>query len=152
MPHPPGYHKDEDAKERCWGCSHPELLEVSDADWVEAQRLIDEGWQQTSRKYRGVARVVLPPFEEAVKIAEGVPAWVLAEMKRSYEYLKSSMLSRQDLPEVVHLTLPIGVFSAFSKIRNNEWRKMIGAPLKGPKNTPHPEAPEPFDRGEHFKP
>lgn len=83
--HPDGFHKDDEAKARCWGCSHPEKLVWSVEDEALAQRLIAEGWLSTSNRYCHIARACLPPAEVALTLATGLPEWLAEEMRREYK-------------------------------------------------------------------
>lgn len=110
--HPEGYHKDEDAKERCWGCSHPEKLEVTSADRERAKQLVAEGWLQISRKFCTVARLVVPAFEDAVYFGADVPEWLREHVKSAY--VQWSRFGAADHGQRIVLTP--GEFRAFKEL------------------------------------
>lgn len=112
--HPDGYHKSEPARARCWGCSHPELLEWTEAELVEAQRLHAEGWIPTSNRYHGVSRVDLPPFQRAVRLSHALPAWAARALRDAYSELQSEAGARS---RGEHQTIAPGVYRALKSIR-----------------------------------
>lgn len=113
--HPEGYHKSEEARERCWGCSHPEMLEISAEDEAFARDLIAKGYKSTSNKYCSVARVWVPPFEEAIKFHDEVPEWLRGWMRRAYEQWVDYGM-RCEREQVEHLELTPTQFRAFKKL------------------------------------
>ncbi len=114
-PHPDGYHRDAAARSRCYACSSPEKLEITDADIDRAMELIAKGYRSTSNKYLSVARVHVPRFEEALAFALDVPDWLRQEMRRWYDKSVRSAC-RSNYEEVENLTLSVGEFRAFKKL------------------------------------
>lgn len=114
--HPLDFHKTEESRSRCWGCSHPEMLESSDEDVKEAAALIAAGFVQTSNKYYGVAKVHAPPFAQAVTFADGVPQWLREEMQRAYEMQVTRWGARSNNKGVEHRELRPGIFFAFKRL------------------------------------
>lgn len=116
-------HKSAEAMERCWGCSHPDVLKSTDADEVRARQLLAAGYKQVSAKYRRLARLHVPPFE-SVTFAPDVPEWLRAEFHRHWDYLtqfgyhQASRVS--DHAETIELT--VGEFRAFKKLGGG-WRQ-----------------------------
>ena len=116
--HPPGFHKDEDAKERCYGCSHPEMLEVSPEDEALAKQLVAEGWFSTSNKYRHIARANLPPVDKAMTFSEFVPVWLRKEVERAYDsWTKWGLRVHSSYPDsgIESRELTTAQFKAFKK-------------------------------------
>lgn len=91
MPHPPDFHKDDEARSRCYGCSHPELLEPTDDDVEYVKKLIAEGYHSCSNKGRHVGIVLtnegnpLPPFERTITVSPEMPDWFVEKLRDWYE-------------------------------------------------------------------
>lgn len=109
-------HRDAEAMGRCWGCSHPEMLEVTEADRERARQLIAEGYKSTSTKYRRVSRLTLPPFDQLVTVSPDAPVWLRERLRDAYTY--QANYGHREHGE--HLTLTVGEFRAF---------KQLGGPL-----------------------
>lgn len=58
--HPPGYHKTEAAKKRCWGCSSPGAFSYDQKTAKAMSLLVKQGWEQFSRKHRMIGLVINP--------------------------------------------------------------------------------------------
>lgn len=112
--HPPGYHKSEEARARCWGCSHPEKLEVTKADEAEALELYRAGFRPVSNKSCMVARANLPSFDNAVNTLE-MPRWFADRLRYMYE--NAIDLARvSDNPEIEKRVLKLGVYRAIKRL------------------------------------
>lgn len=112
--HPEGFHKSEEARERCYGCSHPEMLEFTSEDVAQAEQLLADGWIAVSNKYRHIAKVDLPPFEQAVWFSANTPSWVIDRMRVAYRYLLDDYGPRYHGQTQ---TLTPGVYRAFKRKR-----------------------------------
>jgi len=112
--HPEGYHKTAAARERCYGCSAPEILEPTKDDIDSARRLIVDGFIQVSNKYRTVARVRLPA--SGVAVAGNVPSWARDEIMRHYESLSNSFAYLHGERRV----LTAGQFAAFKMLMRGD--------------------------------
>lgn len=113
--HPPNFHKDEEARQRCYGCSHPEMLESSPEDIERAKALIADGYRSTSNKYQMVARALVPRAEQAITFAADVPEWLRKATLDFYERWTEWGM-RGNYERIEHLELPLGVFRAFKKL------------------------------------
>lgn len=109
--HPANYHKDDEARERCWACSHPERLEYTEADAARARQLIADGFLSISNKYRRVERIRVPPFEVAITFSDAVPTWLREKLRVWYRMGVEGGWTRQHLGEVLELSP--GEFRAF---------------------------------------
>lgn len=121
-PHPPGFHKSESAREACWACSENGLLDMGDSDWLEAERLIEEGWHSTSARARHLTRVVdVPPFEQAITFHPNVPEWLRYHVKVAFDCYSGEGGARQyghrpNVPQVENRTVSPAVYRAFKKL------------------------------------
>lgn len=109
--HPNGYHKSEQAKERCWSCSHPQNLMPTEEDYKVARQLVAAGWLSVSNRYRHLARYAVPKAEQILK-----PEYLgthIEEDLREFLRRQASIWTRMR-GEVIEVTPQ--VFYAFKKI------------------------------------
>ena len=111
-----GKHRNAAAKARCYGCSHPELIAISDKDEETARALIEDGWRQISAKGRIVAHLSLPPLHEMVEFTSECPAWLREHIRESTHSHLTRFALRKDYPEVETKTLTPSEFRAFKKL------------------------------------
>ncbi len=115
--HPPGFHKSEEARSLCWGCSHPERLAPKPGDEDLARKLIAEGWLSTSNKYSTVARSTVPPASEAIIFSADVPAWLRGEVLEAYvRATRSGLRLGNGRDGVEHMQLTVAQFRAFKRL------------------------------------
>lgn len=105
-------HASPEAAARCYGCSHPELLEMSEEDILLAQQLVAGGWVSTSNRYRTVKLVVIPPLNEVVEFKAGVSDWLREKLRE--EYLRMAPTWRRMAPGVERV-LTVAQFHAFKR-------------------------------------
>lgn len=83
----------------------------------EGRRLVAEGWMQTSRKYRSVARV--PPGMTAIEALRTVSPREAADLERRLEQWAADAFRRSHSKDPLvtenRLVLDIGTFAAFRK-------------------------------------
>jgi hypothetical protein len=82
--HADDYHKDADARARCWSCSHPEKLEPTEADRALAAELVAAGWRSTSNKYYSIKLVKVPAIDEVLVFTDAAPDWLRKELREEY--------------------------------------------------------------------
>jgi hypothetical protein len=86
QPHPPGWHKTELARRRCYACSNPAQLTPAEGDVVLVRALIAQGYLSVSNSRRAVARLNLPAFEQVFAFeGDDVPKWLQDELRDWYD-------------------------------------------------------------------
>lgn len=106
-------HATPEAQARCYACSHPEKLTITDEDRLLAQQLVADGnWYSTSNRYHMIKRVVVPPFDEVVTFKDGVPDWLQKVFRWEYE---RGQFSWRRMAEGEERTLTVGQFKAFKQ-------------------------------------
>lgn len=123
--HADGFHKNEETKARCWGCSHPEMFASTVDDETFARKLVEDGFYQTSNKYRGVARMLVPKFEDALTVYPEVPEWLHQELKRWRERGIRGGFPGASRESEEHLELTPGQFFAFKRLTRVDWRAIL---------------------------
>ena len=77
-------HKTDEARQRCWSCSHPERLVPTSEEDALVRDLLAKGYLSVSRSSGTITTVVVPPFEEAIVFAADVPEWLRARLRDCY--------------------------------------------------------------------
>lgn len=115
--HPDGFHHSEEAKARCWGCSHTENLDISAEDEAYAKQLIADGWLSTSNKYRTVARIEDGlTLEDCIRFTDKASLKVRVALEDAWNQHRRWLLRVHGPNDnVAEKELTVGQFRAFKK-------------------------------------
>jgi len=117
QPHPPGYHKTELAKQRCFACSAPEKLVPSEEDLTLVRALIAQGYLSTSNKYRHVCKLNAPPFDQLFHFeGDDVPGWLRDELRDWYERSRGHWTRMHGARHGDQRTLTVAQYAAFRQL------------------------------------
>lgn len=103
-----------EAKSRCFGCSHPELLASSEEEEAEAQRLYRQGYKCVSNKYH---RVQLRVASGASFQVEGPNAPDVASVLSAFTPAIEEEWRRRFGPEPEEVSA--GVYRALKRLEKN---------------------------------
>jgi hypothetical protein len=120
-PHPPNFHKDQESADRCWACSGSGLLDITEDDWDFARKLKDDGYHQTSNKYRIFSQCPkVPSFDELCPPRADCPDWLRKRLQQAYDNETGESGARSH--GINEITATPGQFRAFKKLCDPSWK------------------------------